>query len=136
MTEQCLIRDDVWFDQSDATYRLPTKEMLEKLATEFPGRTRKWLDTRHDCDDFVRAFIGWLASNGMGNLACAFCTQTPYRNGEMIGGHATVIAVDNLLKVWIIEPQAGLLFEPKSLAAARLGGYWMADSMRLARVYF
>jgi len=136
VNEQCNIRSDVWFDQSDATYRLPTKEMLQKLATEFPGRTRKWLDTRHDCDDYVRQFLGWLAANGVGNLACAFCTQTPYRSGSMIGGHATVIAVDNLLKVWIIEPQDGVLYEPKSIQAARLGGYWTADSMKLARVYF
>jgi hypothetical protein len=82
--------------------------------------------------------MGWLAANNMGNLAIGFCNQTPHKAGAMIGGHAVAIAVDQDKKVWIIEPQApnGLLLDPKSLTAARLGGYWSADSMKLARVFF
>lgn len=136
IVEQCNIRTDCFFDQSDSKYRLASKTDLEWLAANFPHKTKKWAWDRHDCDDFARSFLGWLASNGLGNLAIGFCAQTHYRNSQLLGGHATLLCVDTTRKVWIIDPQTGIIAAPKSLTAAKMGGFMLADSMQLARVLF
>lgn len=131
---QCSLRDDFRIDQSDRTYRLPTKGQLEQLAATCPIKRRKWVADSNDCDDFVKGFLGWLAFNGLGNIAAGFCSITSYdASGAMVGGHAVVLAMDDSLKLWFIEPQNGRLYEP---TYAKLGGYFLAKSVKLARVFF
>ncbi len=128
-------RDDFFRDHSDASYRAPTKAQWDVIAAACPSMRRKHSGNDvHDCDDFARHAWGWLAQKGLGNLAAGFCGTTAYRAGKMIGAHAAVLVVDNEKKCWVWEPQAGRLFAPQD--AIKLGGYFLADEIRLTRAYF
>ncbi|MCR4333913.1 MAG: hypothetical protein NUV60_02800 [Patescibacteria group bacterium] len=133
---QCNIRDDFFVERSDAVYRLPTKAQLDYLAQACPIRRRTWAQERMDCDDYARAFIGWLASNGIGNIVNGFAATTAYRQGELQGGHAVVLVMDDTRALWALDAQQGRLYAPKSREAAKLGRYILADEMRVARAYF
>jgi len=131
---QAALRTDFFIDQSDAKYRLATREQLEHLAAICPVRRRKWIAETGDCDDFVNAFRGWLATNGLGNLAQGFCGLTMYdSNGQIIGGHAVVLVMDSTRKMWFLEPQDGRLYE---VTYPRLGGMIFSKSVKIARAYF
>lgn len=134
MTEQATLRDDFFVDQTDRTYRLPTKAQWDKLAWSYPGGTKRWVETDNDCDDFANGFRGWLAMQGMGNLANGFCGITPYDSaGEIIGGHAVVLVMDSDKKIWFLDPKEGKLYPPTK---ASLGSYFFAASVKIARAYF
>jgi hypothetical protein len=88
----------------------------------------------HNCDDYVNAFRGWLATNGLGNTANGFCSLTMYDSaGNMMGGHAVVLVMDSDRKLWFLEPQNGKLYEP---TYAKLGGMFFATSVKIARAFF
>jgi hypothetical protein len=134
IVDQCQRRDDFFIEQSDAAYKLPTRQQWEQLAQAFPMRGRKWVADSGDCDDFVKAFAGWLSMRGLGNLAVAFCAINPVNAaGDVIGGHAVALVMDADRKLWFCEPQDGKLYPPNY---ARLGGYFMAAGVKLARCFF
>lgn len=134
VAEQCKTTDHFFLDHSDRTYRLPTKAQWDAIAAACPSHRRRHSRSEaHDCDDFVRHFQGWLASKGYGNLAHGFAATLHYRGTAFQGGHAVVLCVDADRKVWQIEPQAGKLF---AADYAKLGGFFLADTVRLARLYF
>lgn len=134
IVSQAKVRADFFIDQSDATYRLPTKQQWETLAKLCPVSRRKWQAETMDCDDYVNAFRGWLATNGLGNTAQGFCSLTMYDNaGNMMGGHSVVLVMDSDRKLWFLEPQNGKLYEP---TFAKLGGMFFATSVKIARAYF
>lgn len=134
IAEQCLLREDFFIDHSDAAYRLPTKAQWEQIGKAFPARGRKWVASTFDCDDFTRAFVGWLSMRGLGNLAVAFCGITPYdAAGTLLGGHAVALVMDSDKKLWFLEPQDGKLYPP---TYSILGGFFAAKTVKLARVYF
>ena len=127
------MRSDRLIEHADARYRLATRQQLEAIAAATAASRRPWVNETHDCDDFVRDFLGELARNGLGNLAVGFAGTTHYLGGAMLGGHAVAIAVDADLRVWFIEPQTGKLHPPTT---AWLGGFTLADRVLLARAYF
>lgn len=134
IVDQAMVRDDFFIDQSDATYCLPSKAQWEHLVAICPVTRRRWVATTFDCDDFANMFRGWLASNGLGNLAQGFCGITLYDlQGNLMGGHAVVLVMDDTHKLWFLDPQAGRLFE---VTYPRLGGFIFAKSVRIARAYF
>lgn len=135
MALQFTRRDDFFRDHSDASYRAPTKAQWDVIAAACPSHRRKHSGNDvFDCDEFARMAWGWLAQKGLGNLAAGYCATTAYRAGKMIGAHAVVLVVDNEKKCWVWEPQAGRLFAPQD--AIKLGGYFLADEIRLTRAYF
>lgn len=131
---QTAVRPDFFIDQSDATYHLPTKAQWDQLAALCPVSRRKWVNEIMDCDDYVNVFRGWLASHGLGNTANAFCGLTMYDSaGNLMGGHAVVLVMDDTHKLWFLEPQNGKLYEP---TYAKLGGMFFAKTVKIARAYF
>jgi len=132
---QTLLRSDFFTDQSDRHYRLPSLAQLQRLADIQPFRTRQFASETMDCDDYVRAFLGWLAASGYGNLAIGHASITYYQNGTLLGGHAVALAVDDTGKVWFIDPQTRGLHDPMK---SRTGGaqFWGATELKLARLYF
>lgn len=134
IVDQAVLRDDAIVEQSDVNYRLATKKQWEQLAALCPIRRRAWVAETGDCDDYVRAFMGWLASHGLGNLAQAFCGLTMYDLfGGMSGGHAVVLVMDDTHKLWFLDPQPGRLYE---VTNPRLGGFIFAKSVKIARAFF
>lgn len=127
------MRADRVIDNADATYRLATRAQLERIAAAASASRRQWRDTAHDCDDFVKDFLGELARAGLGNLAIGFGGTTHYLGAQVLGGHAVALAVDADLRVWFIEPQTGKLHPPTT---AWLGGFTFADRVLLARAFF
>lgn len=134
IVDQASTREDFFIDQSDRSYVLLTKQQWEQLAQLCPVRRRKWVSETLDCDDYVNAFRGWLATKGFGNAAQGFCGLTMYdATGSMIGGHAVVLVMDDTRKLWFLEPQNGRLYD---VTYPRLGGMIFAKSVRIARAYF
>jgi|GEM_PF-5703968 len=131
---QCKTTSHFFLDHADRAYRLPTKAEWDLIAQTCPAKRRKHSGTEtHDCDDFARHFQGWLAAKGLGNVAHGFASTLHYRGDTLHGGHAIVLCVDADRTVWQIEPQNGKLY-PASYA--QLGGFFLADTVRLARLYF
>lgn len=134
IVDQAMVRDDFFIDQSDAAYHLPTKAQWEQLARLCPISRRQWVAEIGDCDDYARAFMGWLAAHGLGNLAQGFAAITMYDfGGSMVGGHAVVLVMDNTHKLWFLDPQTARLYE---VSYPRLGGAIFAKSVKIARAFF
>lgn len=128
-----LLAADCFLHNSDAEYRLPTKAQWDAIAAACPAARRKHSRSDvHDCDDFVRHAMGWLASHGMGNLAHAFGGTRHYRGETLTGGHAIVLVWDSTLTPWQWEPQAGRLFPADY---AKLGGNIFATRVEYARIF-
>ena len=133
IVDQATVRDDFFIDQSDARYHLPTKSQWDMLAKACPINRRQWVAETMDCDDYARAFMGWLATKGLGNLAQGFCAITSYgADGAMCGGHAVVLVMDNTYKLWFLDPQTARLYE---VTYPRLGGAIFAKSVKIARAF-
>lgn len=131
---QVKLEPTLMLDHQDAKYFAPTKAQWEMIAKTCPSIRRRHSNSEvHDCDDFVRHFLGWLASKGYGNLAMGYCCTVHYFNGQAIGAHATVLVLDSDGKVWQIEPQSGALYAPLN---PKLGGFFIADEAKAARLFF
>jgi len=131
---QCKLTAEFRVDQSDINYRLLSKSQWELLAKLCPINRRGWVAETMDCDDYVNAFRGWLASHGLGNLAQGFGGLTLYDLfGGIVGGHAVVIVMDDTHKLWYLDPQPGKLYP---VDYARLGGFITAKTVRVARAFF
>lgn len=134
IVDQGKTRDDFFIDQSDRTYCLPTKAEWDLLAATCPVKRRKWVAESFDCDDFSRAFLGWLAMNGLGNTAAGFCAITMYDfGGTLIGGHAVVLVMDADKKLWFLDPQTAKLYE---VTYPKLGGAIFGKTVKIARAFF
>ena len=132
---QTTLAADLKIHQSDAHYRLPTRAQWVELASKCPvSRRPHSRNELMDCDDFAKAFIGWLASIGLGNCAAGFVGTRHYRDALITGGHALVAVLDNTKTVWMIEPQTGVLHAPSE--SARLGGNWLANRLEVAIAIF
>lgn len=137
IAEQSSIREDAQINQTDIRYKLASYEQLSLIAkTFYQTKKLKYITERNDCDDFVKALLGWLALKGLGNLCIGFAGTTSYYNDTVVGGHALGIAVDDTKTVWLIEPQSGYLHKPTDRISPKLGGFLTANSMKLARIYF
>ena len=134
IVDQAKTRDDFFIDQSDASYHLPTKAQWDHLASICPINRRKWVAEIGDCDDYARAFMGWLAINSLGNLAHGFCSLTMYDfGGTLIGGHAVVLVMDDTKKMWFLDPQSARLYE---VTYPNLGGAIFGKTVKIARAFF
>lgn len=134
IVEQAGIRSDFAINQSDGNYRLASKTQLEWLGSICPVRSRTWVAETMDCDDFANAFRGWLAHNGLGNLAQGFCGLTMYDwAGNIAGGHALVLVMDDTKKLWFLEPQNGKLYE---VTYPHLGNILFAKSVKIVLANF
>jgi hypothetical protein len=131
---QLSLDTDLQIHHGDATYRLLTKQQWTELAAKCPSKRKKWVADLHDCDDHVKHFLGWLASKSLGNLAAGNVVTRHYVGSTPSGSHALVAVLDIEHKVWLIEPQSGLLFSPAE--AVRLGSNFFANRMTVARVFF
>lgn len=121
-------------DQSDRSYRLATHEQLMQIAALCPARRRRWAAERMDCEDFTRAFLGWLAGKGFGNLAIGFCGYLAFDwFGALVGGHAVALAMDTDHRLWLIEPQNGQLYPADYV---KLGGFSAAARIELTRAIY
>lgn len=127
-----LLSSDCMLHNSDAQYHLPTKQQWDTIAAACPSKRRKWASEVHDCDDFVRMAMGWLASKGLGNLAHAFAATRNAMGTQIIGGHAVILVWDNTLTPWQWEPQTGTL-HPAS--HPKLGGNFLANRVEYARIF-
>ena len=129
-----VLEDGFFISNSDSAYRLPTKAQWEELASKCPSKRKRHAQTEaHDCDDFAKHFLGWLASKGLGNLACGQITTIHKMGTSILGAHAVCIVIDSDKNVWQIEPQNGKLYPANY---AKLGGFIFADRITLARCFF
>lgn len=134
IVDQAKLTAEFRIDQSDNWYRKPKKAQWELLAQLCPINRRKWVAETGDCDDYARAFQGWLASHGLGNLVNGFCGLTHYDLfGNIVGGHACVLVMDDTGKLWNLDPQTARLYE---VTNPRIGGFLTAKSVRIARAFF
>lgn len=121
-------------NNADANYRTLSLEQLTTIAKHSPTSTIQWAKETMDCDDFTKGFLGWLALNGLGNLAIGFVGYTAYDVfGNLLGGHAVALAIDNKGTPWFIEPQDGKLYP---ITYKKLGGYSTAHTIKLEQVVF
>lgn len=133
ISAQCVLRSDIFVEQFDAAFMLPTKTQWDTIAANSPMRRHDWRESRNDCDDRVKWFLGWLAEYGLGNFAAGFCGLTMYDSaGEIVGGHAVALVCDADHKVWFLEPADGKLYPPTT---ATLGGI-AGSTVKIARVWF
>ena len=96
IAKDCKLADGYFLDHSDASYKLPTKEQWELIAKTCPSsRKRHTLTDTHDCEDFSKHFLGWLASKGLGNLACGQVVTLHYQGARVLGGHSVILAMDS-----------------------------------------
>lgn len=129
-------RADFAIHQSDRYYHLPTRAMLEQIAAAQPFTARQWTEETQDCDDFARMFLGWLASKGLGNLAIGFAGLTYYGwGGEVLGGHAVAMAVDDTGAVWFIDPRVRGLHSPMGFRLGATNPAITADYRLALAVY-
>ena len=125
---------DVKLLNIDRAYRLPIRSEWESIGKMFPGRGRKHTGSdRHDCDDFTKEFLGWLASCGLGNLAAGFCVTRHFAGTTLTGGHALALVAINGEPMHFLEPQDGRLYP---LTYTRLGGNMFADRVEIAALTF
>lgn len=123
-----------YINNADASYKALSVEQLTTIAKLSPTSSIKWAKDTMDCDDFTKGFLGWLALHGLGNLAIGFVGYTAYDVfGNLLGGHAVALAIDDENKVWFIEPQDGKLYP---VSYKRLGGYSTAHTIKLEQVVF
>ena len=62
------IMDDGRVKPTDKIYQVPMLESLDYIMREVPSWKCKYVPEKHDCDDFVRDFRGWLSRKDWGNL--------------------------------------------------------------------
>jgi len=130
----CKLTESFFVDHSDASYKLPTRVQWSQMAQACPSRRKKHtLTDTHDCDDFVKHFLGWLASKGLGNLACGHAVTIHYQGTRVLGGHSVVLVMDADQKLWMIEPQTGAMHD---VNYPNNGGFLFATEVKLARLYF
>lgn len=112
---QCSSDPDYQRMNSDATYLIPTEAQLRQIAADCPSWRMQYVPERNDCDDFVAAARGWLASQGLGNLAAGKVGIRAYEAGQVIYGHAVLLcfsreAASGPITAWWWEPQDGKLY--------------------------
>lgn len=117
------LSDGIGWYGSDATFALPSRAQLEYIAAVQPMRHLQWRETQMDCDDFVQGFRGWLARNGLGNLAIGYASVSYYSGAVKLGQHAVAVSMDDTGRVWFIDPQTTGLHDP---ITSRLGGFTLA----------
>lgn len=125
----CCLAQDFQLQQYDSTYTALDYQDLVGLAKASPTQRLKYKPSVQDCDDLAKHFLGWLVECGLGNTAVGFVSARLYRGQELLGGHAFCAGVDNLGRLWFIEPQNGKVY-PSTYT--RLGGFFLADRMELA----
>lgn len=126
------LASDCFLHNSDLEYFLPTKAQWEVIAALCPSKKLKHVGEPHDCDDFARHALGWLAAKGLGNCASAFAGTRHYMNQFLLGGHALVLVWDDTLTPWQWEPQSGRLFPA---TAPSTGPFPLATRVEYARIF-
>lgn len=127
-----LLAADAMLHQSDATYHAPSVDVWRQVAAACPASRHGYKPETMDCDDYVNAARGWLATHGLGNLAAFFCATRHYRDANLLLGHAVVLVVDETMTPYQWEPQSGVIHP---ITFPRLGKAWLANRVELARVF-
>lgn len=94
---------------NDDSYGLPTAQQLLELITAFHA-SGAWAPNTNDCDDYARAFMGWLSAQGLGNVAIAEVGFRAYEDGAMTVNHVACIGVDTDRNVWWLDPWVSLMY--------------------------
>jgi hypothetical protein len=89
----------------DQKYNLVSESDLMKLMPAPRVSYLKYIIERRDCDDFSRAFLGWMSQKGYGNtaifeLTCALIYDTGKREY-----HSMLMSITKERQIWIWEPQ-------------------------------
>lgn len=97
-------------DLLDRIYVVPTFEQMLKFCLDSPIHSRLYEAEVFDCDDFMRAFRGWLITEGYGNISVGnIMYDARKEDGSIVYAHAVnliVYHVDEVLKAKIYEPQS------------------------------
>lgn len=90
---------------ADNWYKTCSRAEMEEWLELDNTATRKFYQTEaYDCDDFAKRLIGNMATQANANIAL-FTVWS--------GRHAFNAFVDNNRKLWYIEPQTGVIFDPE-----------------------
>lgn len=82
----------------DWKYKIPTLESIKKFLEEDKTDLYKYIPEWLDCDDFSFRLMGQFSVPGWSDIAFGIATSTSH-------AYNIVVADDNGLKVYLIEPQ-------------------------------
>lgn len=89
----------------DSWYHAPTMEQALELLAHSPTDEMVWVNERNDCGDFARAELGWLSSEGFGNVSIGTVSFRAFGGGQELGTHDCNVLIDNTGTAWFVEPQ-------------------------------
>jgi len=98
---------NIW--QSDENYSTININSLKNFLGVNPVSERKYILDSFDCDEFSFELMGNIqAWNGSGAFGIVWGNN---KNG---GAHAWNFFIDQNKKLWYVEPQTDIIFEPTS----------------------
>ena len=97
---------------SDEIYGLTSKEKALKYSNQTTIRFEKWVEEKHDCDEFSFALMGYW-NKGLEQFAFGIAWSRY---------HAFNIMIDHKRQIWIVEPQTNEFVPLRS--AKKYKEYW------------